>query len=602
MSCPKRAVWILVVGLLISHWGPAQSILPEPLCQLELGNLDSISRLYNLQDNPYILVLANTAGDKHTTAHILHLTHFRLRNYDKHIKVIWLFDEVLTKKNKNKQMYLLKHIFKLPLNDTNSVYIFNDPLYEDLWNQINDVCKYKSSLRIDAFSVYKNTIYDGVHLKTQSIDELLIPTVISNFNLEKKVNLPDSIVFSHLSYMDVLPSGNLIRVERQDNTLYHIDGNTGEMTTLWKYDYNSALQFFVNYMAWHDSVKKIALKMGLYPPYWNRQSFRLVKVRVQDSLLLLTATFEAPCPFEKDITFVNVEGEKKTLKTAHSWGYCAYGMFGIAKYKYDIDNSFTIEDLKWWAVPNEELPEPYNKYILSDQEEFVFTNYKVLFPTVNYDWKFDRTICFLTPIFCKIRYAFKKKFTPSVVSYHIDRSKQGFMEFDTIYLPYRKYRQFILGSESGGRFVSLNNKLFIFPTLLSFEYGIVGERKVSRTLDVIQNKKKKYLSILDLIRFKNKPGKLPVFIIDIDFTNRKAGIVYYRFGKIYLHFYDRLWRSTGVVSLDQVPEINLCLSSADKLTDKIACVLGKMAIDIKNRRLYYINSNIHGNELCIYRF
>ncbi len=594
--------WYLGVGLLIGLRGPAQSILPKEKCTIDISLLSKHVNNDIINDDAYILVLVNTAVDKHTMAHLVHTTFFRIRSTYPFTRVIWVFDEYLTQRNDKRIKYFINGILRIPVVDTINYYVFSDTLYRVLWQELEDKCRYTSTMKIDAISLYRSKVYDWVHLKTESVTNIMIPMVSEGFKLIKKMSLPDSIVFSHLSSTVLLPSGDIVRIERGDNKLYFINTKTGKMQVLWEYKYEEALKYFINHMAWSDSVKNIARRMGLYPPSWNRPAFRLVEVQADDSLLYLTATFEAPCPFETDMTYINVEGEKRTLKTAHTWGYCAYGMFGIARYTLS-DDSLIINDLKWWATPPKELPQPYERYILSDPESFLFVEgTKILFPTVNYDWKFDRTICYLLPITCKIRYAFKKKYTPSVVSYAIDRIKQGFMNFDTVYGPFRNFRQFLLGSESGAKLIDIDGNYYIFPTLLSPEFGKVGELKVKNELEVVQNSKRKYVKFKDIILRGNNPKKMPFFLIDAVNYKGQSAILYNRFGSTYIHFYNKNWQGIGALPVDSLNAFKACVSRAHDWADQITCVFGKSVIDLRKRLFYLFVSSKEGNFLRVYKF
>ncbi len=597
-----KKYWALGVGSLVGLGSPAQSILPKEKCEIDISLLYRYVAPSVIDNNSYILVLVNTAVDKHTMAHLVHTTFFRIKSTYPYVKTVWVFDEYLTQKSPHKIRYFFHNILKIPLVDTMNLYVFSDTLYRTLWQELEDRCKYHSTMKIDAFSLHKSKIYDWVHLKTENVTNIIVPIVSKGFMLVKKLALPDSIIFSHLSSNALLPSGDIIRVERSDNKLYFISSKTGKMHVLWEYKYKDALLYFIDYMAWSDSVKNIARNMGLYPPSWNRPAFRLVEVRADDSLLYLTATFEAPCPFETDMIYINVEGEKRTLKTAHTWGYCAYSMFGIAKYNQSND-SIVISKLKWWATPPKELPEPYEKYILSDPESFLFVDgNKILFPTVNYDWKFDRTICYLLPITCKIRYAFKRKYTPSIVAYVIDKSKQGFMNFDTIYGPFRNFRQFLLGSESSAKLVNIDGNYYIFPTLLSPEFDKIGDRRVKNELMVVLNSKRKYVKFKDIILRGNNPQKMPFFLMDVVSYKRQLAAFYNRFGSTYIHFYNKNLQSMGLLPVDSLETFKSCISRANDWADQITCVLGKSIIDLRKRLFYLFVPSEDGNFLHIYKF
>ncbi|NPA33399.1 MAG: hypothetical protein GXO48_00510 [Chlorobi bacterium] len=316
----NRIFALLIFSLLNSTLPSfAQAIYPEPMCEVDLDSLHTALKKnhYKILNREYILILVNTGVDKHTMAHLVHYSYVRIRRKFGHIPITWVFNEILTP-NKKAQEYMLRNVMRLPLEDTNSVYLFNDDLFNNLWQQIEKKCKHKSSLKIDAFSVMNSNVYDAIRLKTEKIENLYIPLHSSGLRLEKITDLPDSLAFSPLSQTTVLPDGNLIRVERADNKLYYINYHTGKTQVLWEYDYDKALDFFINVMAWDEEARQKAQEMGLYPPDWNRESFRLVSVKATKDKLFVTATFEAPCPLDKDITYINAEGEQKTMETANT--------------------------------------------------------------------------------------------------------------------------------------------------------------------------------------------------------------------------------------------------------------------------------------------
>ncbi|NPA33400.1 MAG: hypothetical protein GXO48_00515 [Chlorobi bacterium] len=276
-------------------------------------------------------------------------------------------------------------------------------------------------------------------------------------------------------------------------------------------------------------------------------------------------------------------------------------MFGIAHFQ-NFTDSIVITNWRWQATPLQELPKPYDKYLVSDPESFVLLNdTTIAFPTVNYDWKFDRTICYILPFFCQIRYTFKKKFTPSVVSYTFNTAKEGFLRHDTVLPPYRNFRQYLIGSETGSILTQVAGKTYIFPTKVAFEYDKVGNKKIKQELDVVNNKKKKHIGILGILFVGNKLNKIPAFLINVESVNDNTAILYFRFGNHYLQIYDNQWRTRVTLPLDSLEAYKTCLNTL-KDNNKVLCFFGKTAIDLPNRKLFMFTATPKGNKLYIYKF